>query len=227
MIAEAWIPFVVFGGFAAAFGLIALIAWQMRRKRRRELGEQADRLGLAFDPEKDEGLAVPFQNFGCFQTGRSRAAYNRMAGEWNGRPCVMFDYRYTTGHGKNRRTNRVSAVMLDTGRPLVPVAVRREHWFDRVKAWFGYEDIDFDEDPEFSKACHVSSPQPEAARAALGADLRDILRTGPDYRVETHGTRVVVCSRRRLKPADFAVAAEYAETILALLPPSQPPPPPR
>ena len=66
-----------------------------------------------------------------------------------------------------RRVLQRSAVAVELGVGLQPVLIRPERLADKALALVGFEDIDFDDLPEFSKAFYVNSPDRSAARRLI------------------------------------------------------------
>jgi len=103
-----------------------------------------------------------FPNFTCLQEGSNRYACNIMQGTDAGHGVCAFDYHYETysTDSKGNRTTyhyNFSVVIISTGLPLKPLSIRRETFFDKVGAFLGCEDINF-ESAEFSRAFFVKSP---------------------------------------------------------------------
>ncbi len=144
------------------------------KQRRLDLLALSGRLGLSFSQGHDMNHDEEFGHFELFSRGFGRSAYNTLSGEIviggvGGHPMrvKMGDYKYKTrqGSGKNRRTvtHRFSycIVMLPwVGMP--GVLIRKEGFFDKVGAAFGFDDIDF-ESSEFSKKYFVKSPNKKLA----------------------------------------------------------------
>jgi hypothetical protein len=112
--------------------------------------------------------------------GDFQAGINSITGSWRDRKIVFFDYRWISVHRyrfRNRwnwawnddaaeyhRTHSRSAVAIQLGVSLQPVLIRPERLVDKALALVGYEDIDFDQLPEFSSKFYVNSPDRVAAR---------------------------------------------------------------
>ena len=152
-------------GVVLLCGVAAYYAHQQAKKRLTALNLLANQLGLRFDPGANSRHDERFAQFAAFQVGANRAAYNTLSGTTgvggHQQPVVMGDFRYVveSGSGKNRRrvTHHLSYLLV--GVPFEPVPsllVRREHFFDKVTDFLGFDDIDF-ESVEFSRRFHVGS----------------------------------------------------------------------
>jgi len=203
--------FLVFGA-----AVIALASW-FGAKRRKELTRWAASRGLRFDPGRDSSFDDRYPEFGCLRRGHSRYALNTSEGTWNGRPMVAFDYRYVTGHGKNRSTHHFSAVIIEGGQPLKPLRIRSEGIFDRVTEFFGIDDIDF-ESAQFSREFHVKSQDKRWAYDVLHQGTMEFLLAAPRFSIQFDARHAIAWRNRRFDPATFEEAAGVITGILDRLP---------
>ncbi len=144
--------------------IVAIVVGSKRERERREaMRAYAARMGLRFtdrDDTSDERMAA----FPFFAAGHSRVGLNLMEGEATlGGVRMTFlggDYQYkvTTSNGKSTQTTTynmsfiaVTPVVLSVPEELT---VRAEGMFDKIGAFLGFDDIDF-ESSEFSKRFHV------------------------------------------------------------------------
>lgn len=135
------------------------------KKRRQEMAALAQQLGWTFDPRKNGAFDSQYSQFGVFNQGHSRFAYNTMHGdvEIDARRWQVsagdYHYRITSGSGKNRstRTYQFSYMIFHLPYLTVPdLKIRQEGVFDKLTAMLGWDDIDF-ESAEFSNRFHVTS----------------------------------------------------------------------
>lgn len=166
--------------------LIAVCAYYshlQQQKRIAELRAVAAENGWSFDPSKRHYHDSEYSQFGIFTRGHSRYAYNTMYGflevEDEAWPVVMGDYHYkiTSGSGKNRstRTYRMSYAIIEVPYAGVPtLTIRREHFFDKVAGFFGFDDIDF-ESAEFSDKFSVKSSDKKFAYDVIHPQMMEFL----------------------------------------------------
>jgi hypothetical protein len=167
-------PVAVFVLVAAAVMVFGVIA---ERRRRAELEEFARRLGFAFRPGAS-GDGRQCAGYTPFDTGRSRRASNLIEGTRGGVGWEAFDYRYTTGSGKNRRTHRWGVVVARVGLSLPRATLRPEGWFDAVAALAGFDDINF-ESEAFSRRYHVSGSDRQRIDGLIDARMMEYLLSLP------------------------------------------------
>lgn len=154
-----------------------------QQKRIAELSALAAEQGWRFDPGKNHYHDGQYSQFDIFTKGHSRYAYNTMHGtmekagdNW---PVVMGDYHYkvTSGSGKNRSTStyRMSYAIVQVPYVGVPdLAIREEHFFDKVAGFFGFDDIDF-ESAEFSDKFSVKSSNKKFAYDVVHPQMMQFL----------------------------------------------------
>lgn len=180
--------------FFVVAALIVAALW-FGAKRKKELSVWAANAGLTFSSRSDRTYDNRYPKFGCLHRGHSRSAYNIASGSWNGRSLEAFDYRYVTGHGKNRTTHTFSAIILESCLPLKPLQIRSENAFDKLTEFFGVDDIDF-ESAQFSREFHVKGPDKKWAYDVLHQRTMEFLLSNPKFSIE-FGTDHVICWRNR------------------------------
>lgn len=186
------------------------------RLRRKKLTAWASSRGLQLEQGHDRSFDERY-GFGCLRRGHSRFAYNVMHGELTGRAVTAFDYRYVTGHGKNRSTHSFSAVILGSTIRLKPLRIRAENVFDKVAEFFGADDIDF-ESSEFSRAFHVKGPDKRWAYDVLHQRTIEFLLSSPRFSIEMAEREMIVWRNGRFAPDRFDEAIRVAEGMLERLP---------
>ena len=198
MVLEIMIAVVVLGLLGVA---VALVVHERRRTDALEMA--AHDMGMAFEAKPS---AVPGEGFRLMTGGRQRRVRNLIRGTIEDLDVRLFDYAYTTGSGKNSRTHRQSVVLLRMPRGGVPEFIlTRETVFDRLGSALGYDDIDFDDDPEFSRRFKLKSDRETRAREVFDTELRRFMLTiDRSVSLEAKGSEVIVYRRsRRTRPAEI------------------------
>jgi len=202
--------------FLAVVAVIAVALW-FGAKRKKELAAWASAAGLAFSPSSDRSYDNRYPRFGCLHRGHSRSAYNIASGSWNDRHLEAFDYRYVTGHGKNRTTHTFSAIILASSLPLKPLRIRPENAFDKLTEFFGADDIDFESD-QFSREFHVKGPDKKWAFDVLHQRTMEFLLASPKFSVEFDSEHIVCWRNRKFDLQTRESAIAVVEGILDRLP---------
>jgi hypothetical protein len=178
--------------------LIVLVAvglyfgYLQAKKRREALAALAARLGFSLTREDPYDLASRLGAF--FPTlaqGSNRYAYNVMAGGRKGHAVHLFDYHHEThstdskGRTQTHHHHR-SFLSVYHDVDLGAMEVRPEHFFDRLKGFFGFDDIDF-ESAEFSKKYHVKGRDRELAYQVFHPRMIEYFLALDGFKVTTAG----------------------------------------
>ncbi|MDP6602057.1 MAG: hypothetical protein QGH76_07150 [Phycisphaerales bacterium] len=195
---------------------------QQAKKRRAALRNLASELGLRFWEDDDPTHDDRFSDFEMFCRGTSRAAYNTLSGEAavasRRQHVVMGDFRYTieTGSGKNRRrvTRRFSYVLVALPHEGAPeLVLRREHLFDRVAGFFGFDDIDF-ESVEFSKRFHVGSSNKRFAWDLIDPRMMEFLLAEESPAIDMKNDWVCVANDKVWSVEEFRARLDFVGRFL-------------
>jgi hypothetical protein len=127
-----------------------------------------------------------------------------MSGETNNVSVMISDYKYTTGSGKNSSTHtQTICIIKDPVLDLPVIYMRREHgFFDKLGEMFGGQDIDFADDPVFSKAFVLQGEEEERIKQVFTPELRSFLvdRSKEFSTFEAVKDSIMVSTGRYLKP---------------------------
>jgi hypothetical protein len=211
------VPFGILAILLAIFGSIAA------RKRREALQAWAAGHGLAFDPSNaydfDDRLG---REFSCLRTGDHRHANNIMQGRLDGRPVLAFDYHYET-HSTDSKGNRqthhhsFSAVAIGPPFPLKDLLIRHETLFDKIGAFVGGGDINF-ESAEFSRKYYVAATDRKWAYDVLHARAIEFLLGRPEFSIQFGEQWALAWNGSDFDAAGFEAAAGNLAGLFDLLP---------
>lgn len=197
-----------------------VLVWSFiqNQKRREALMAFAGRRGLNFDADDPFDIPEQYGAFALMQHGHGRRASNVLWGNIAGRGVLLFQYRYTTGSGKNQTTHHRVACLWGLPVPLTDMAIRPEGVFDRVTEWFGHNDIDF-ESSEFSRRYYVKGDDRREVYAVMAPRMMAfMLERGMEY-LEILGDDAMVYARKSdLTPERCRWLLDFAEGFDANLP---------
>jgi len=208
--------FLVFAGVAMYFGARAA------KKRREALTAWGNSHGMTFSQGRDGSLDERFPNFKRLQSGSNRYGHNFIEGDWQGHNFFGFDYHYetySTDSKGRRQTNHhhFSAIVFGSKVPLKYLVIRPEGMFDKVKDFFGYDDINF-ESAEFSKKFHVTAEDKKWAYDVLHARAMEFLLGKTRYTIQFDRNEVYIFRGGKFKPEQFDEAANIVHGLLSQLP---------
>lgn len=134
---------------------------------------------------------------------------------------VVGDFRYRTGGGKNRTTHRRTVCVVENDAMNVPHCYLRPErkLFDALGAMLGGQDIDFAEDPKFSRAYVLQGDEEESVRELFDADIRAWFAERKDrgFHFEAQGNALVFHTGNRLPPQRAPEHMDQALQIMKLL----------
>jgi hypothetical protein len=177
-----------------------VVAIQQERKRKRDLEQAATDLGLTYAPTISEADRAVFDRFPISQVGRGRAATNAIVADSGELRMVIFDYVYTTGGGKSKKTLRQSVVLASSSSLQLPqFSISPESFFHRIGDLFGFKDIDFDDDSEFSEAFLLKGPDEPAVREFFQSHRRAAFMKFKHISVQASAGSFVFFQARKLR----------------------------
>ncbi|MEW5742626.1 MAG: hypothetical protein AB1938_27160 [Myxococcota bacterium] len=217
-------PVLAIGGVIALIAIIAYLAWLYEKKRTEAMQRYAEQHGWAFEGY-GSGLEAQLGTFKLFNQGHSRRLSNAMRGVRDRVAVAVADYRYTTGSGKHSHTHHQTICTVRVPGMTLPhfFARRQVALFDAIGKMFGGQDINFEEDPAFSKAYVLQSQTGEESvrryfNERARAAFTELARKNPQ--VEGVGEVMLVHYGRRLKVEDLDGLVADAVNLARLWTPS-------
>jgi hypothetical protein len=158
------------------------------------------------------------QSFKLFNQGHSRRLTNLLRGSRDDVSISLCDYKYTVGYGKHQQVHLQTICVLRSPKLKLPhfFARRQVALFDFLGKMFGGQDVNFDEDPAFSKAFVLQSVGSEdELRRAFDHNVRAAFTAlaGKSLQAEGFNDTLLYHIGRRLKPEQIN---EVVDDALAL-----------
>jgi hypothetical protein len=127
---------------------------------------------------------------------------------------LFFDYSYTTGSGKNRRTHRFGVAML-AGAPqgLPAFELRPENFLDRLIEMAGFRDIDLPQFPVFSKAYRLTGEDAEGLTRVFSAGPAALLEGRGGLMMNGGAGRLTMMRKGYVSAADYPGFIEEARAV--------------
>lgn len=200
---EALIPILIFGTVVV---LIAGGIWwgsYLGKKRREAFESSAHEMGLSFYPHGKDDLMSSLAGFQLFSRGRARKMNNLVEGVTDEVRIAIFDYQYTTGSGRSQTTTAQTVAALQSPQLGCPdFSMRPESVFDRVGGMLGFQDIDFESHPEFSRLFVLKGSDEEAVRTMFTPSLLEYFESRPGISVEGFGQNMCFFRSGKKVPPD-------------------------
>lgn len=192
------LPLLFIGAIIVA---VYAIGRHFEKKRVADLKAFAEQRGFAFAETNQIIAAMPFSSL---LQGRKQEISAALTIMRNDVELTLFDHKYVTGHGKNRRVNKHTLVLVRTpGRYAPPFYARRQlAFFDTIGKMLGGQDINFPEDKHFSDAYVLQTSGDEGeVRRFMTPQLRGALSRLKDKKMsfEAINDTFLIDHNRRLK----------------------------
>ena len=167
----------------AALGLVAVGVWKVQRieqQRTEAIRAAATRLGWGFQPEVPYDAIPRLDRFELFDRGRNRTLRNLLTSPAGDPRAVVFDYTFVTGGGKSQQTHRQTVFYATSHQLELPAfSLRPENFLHRIGEIVGFQDIDLEAHPEFSRLFLLRGADEAAIRSALGDRVVAFLERRP------------------------------------------------
>ncbi len=181
----------------ATLGIVGVSLWASfvaDKRRNGELQTVAQTMGFGYSERcSDADLAGMGGVSHLFNSGHRRIGKRLLTGRVGDRACRILDYQYTTGSGKSAHVHRQTVLILDTaGAALPDFTLAPENVFHRLAEIFGYQDIDFDAFPDFSKHYLLRGKDEAAIRKAFTSEILTLLGGTTGWSIESAAGQLMV-----------------------------------
>jgi hypothetical protein len=196
---------------------IVVGVFQRRHAHRRAhaVAAWASSRGLSYRPGPDRKLAREYLEFAALSGGDDHVATNVCRGAIDGRETCVCDLAW-----KARRSDAetsLTAVLVKTDFPLIPLHIREERALERLGEAFGLSDINF-ESAAFSDRFHVTSADRKFAQDVIHPRMMEYLLANAAWPLELAGWHCLVWSSGRLAPAQLDAALALAQGVVERIP---------
>ena len=174
----------------------------LERKRKEGLATLAKELGLELNWHLPAAELARFNRFQIANKGRMPNSGTTIIADDGETRMAVFDYSYTTGHGKHKRSHLFSIAMCSSSKLSIPnMSIEPETWQSKIAEFVGYRDIEIEEDPSFSKRFSIQGDDPIAIRSFLNPERRAVITKFPNQLLAGQSdTLLVIRKYGRLKP---------------------------
>lgn len=215
---ESWVVItLVVIGIIVFLVIVFAIIKHLEKVRREALEKFATELSLDFHPFGHDELHSKVQGFKLFNSGHSRKMTNVILGETDLVNVAIFDYRYTTGSGKHQHTHHQTVVSMESKSLDIPsFTMRPESLLDWFGSALGFQDIDFDEHPQFSKMFVLKGENEAAIRNFFDMEILDFFAERKGITFEGFpGQFIYFKGGRTTKPDDMRTYLEEGYSVYA------------
>ena len=193
---------VAFFAFAGALMYWSYVA---NKKRIEGFAQEAEAMGLNFTQQPADSFMAHYGHFKLFNRGRRRGVSNLIEGDSGDVTLRIFDYKFTTGSGKQTRHLVQTIASLKSSQLNIPsLTIHPEGFLSRVGSKMGFQDIDFDSHPTFSKMFVLKGDNEEAIRNFLTPAALEYFEAHQGISLEASGDTLFFYNpNRRIKPEEI------------------------
>ena len=201
-----------------AIGIVAAIRYALRAGRGEALQKAAAGMKFTFQPQADPRLVDRLEHFHLFSQGRRKKITNVLQGRAGEIDVSIFDYRYVTGGGQHSRRWHQTVISFESDAMRLPsFTLRPENLFHKIGQVFGYQDIDFDSHPEFSKRYLLKAENESDVRHAFGTDVLSFYESDQKLSTEAAGRQLIhYRAAKRVPPNEIAEFIKRGVRVLTL-----------
>jgi len=198
---EQWVILFVSGILILVFFFFFYL-YRVSKKRREALAKFAQSRDLEFSKEEPHIRGVP--SFHLFKQGESSSFKNVIQGRLDGQDIKFFDYSFEINGGGETNTTQTQTVIVFNvkDKKLPAFELRPEYFYHKIGALVGYNDIDFQEDPQFSKKYLLKGKDEGAIRNLFHSQIRNYFLKNEKWCVEGDGQWLIVYKAGRTTRVD-------------------------
>ncbi len=205
-------------GTLGLIGTVVVIALKIEKKRSAALQAAAEHMKFTFSRKGDPDLLDRLKGLHLFSQGHSKKITNVLMGKAGALDVAVFDYAYTTGGGQSSQHWRQTVILFESDDMGLPkFTLRPENVFHKIGQVFGYQDIDFDSHPEFSKRYLLRGENEEEVRATFGVEARSFYESDLKLSTEAAGPQLIhYRSGKRVSPDQISEFIKQGVRVLTL-----------
>lgn len=148
-----------------------------------------------YEAAKQPNVLFLYQ-FLFFQTRKVNHLYNELRDKEEG--CKVFDIEYSEGASIAKEVVQTTVLFIDIDAVIPVFTLDREGLLEKVYHWAGYDDIDFQNHPDFSNRFYLHGEEKEAIKEFFTDELILFFESNPYYHIESSGTALLIKGKERL-----------------------------
>ena len=191
-----------------------------RQKRLRNLATEKD---FQFSSQVDWNTDY-FKKFHFFEIRPIERKYNSLKGSFRGisMSWEIADITFNEGQAFTAETFNTTLMVLKLNKKIPVFSMEKEgvlgKIFDRIMAFTGYKDIDFEMYPDFSKKFLLMGNNESEIRSFFTEEIIRFFENHQIYHIESNGNALLIFDKIKLARTDETIAfIDYGEKLAAIL----------
>ena len=190
-------------------------------QRSTALRSLAYKMGMEYYAEDDWRMISLMKDFRLFKRGRRKRITNilRSMDELMENKINIFDYQYRISTGNSSRTFKQTVFSIQSKQLGLPEFwMKPENFLHTIGTWLGFEDIDFEDYPEFSRQYFLKGKDEEYIRYTLNDSFLKFFTIERDWSVEGINYYLVLYKRKKLlSPREILYLYKKGMTVFNML----------
>ncbi len=154
-------------------------------KRTSQFQILANELNLNYSAETDSSIIKQLNDFTLFKNGHSKKITNILHSNELLDANYLFDYQYVISTGKTSHRFRQTVFFVNSKQLSLPQFIQKpETFFTNLLAFLGYQDIDFDQFPEYSEKFNLKGEFEEVIRFYFSEEVLGMLSRHKAFNME-------------------------------------------
>lgn len=198
----------------------SVVKLSQRQKRLRNLATEKD---YQFTPQVDWNT-TDLKKFHFFEIRPIEHKYNSVKGVFDPYKASweVADITFNEGQAFTAETFNMTMMVLNLNKKIPVFAMEKEgvlgNIFDKVVAFTGYKDINFEMYPEFSKKFLLMGNNESEIRSFFTDEVINFLENHQIYHIESNGEALFIFNKIKLARTDETIEfITYAEELASLL----------
>jgi len=206
--------------FFAIFGIAFFVGLYYEMRRHGALKELAEKLGLGFEKKSTLDTLKNIENLELFNSGYARRIKNKLFSSNSQMEEMIFGYEYVSGAGRNSSKSHQTVVYFHDSDLILPhFKLNPENIFHKIGDAFGYKDIDFDEQPAFSKKYFLKGQDERAIRKVFNTLVINWCMEHSGITIECNGNSLVIYHKsKRVSVKEMQSFFNDAKMLFKMLP---------
>ncbi len=188
---EFFFPVIAMLMIAATFVTVFSIKTKRNAQRREAMQNLSNTMAATYSQDDSYGLAQQLKGFDLFRRHRTKwfnngEINNVMRSTVGETEVFLFDYSYVVSTGKSSRRISQTVFFANDKKWYLPnFRMKPERWWHKLMSSMGMaQDIDFEENPEFSDKFWLKSDFESLVRQKFTPELQDFMLEKPPVNLE-------------------------------------------
>ena len=184
-------------------------------ERQHELQNLANEMNLDYFPVKSLSFNQ-YQGYSFNLQGKVKYTSNMISGTLEGHWIVYNEILVDTDLQTKSANNLIPAVSISLGSTVPKFTLEQEGFFDRIKSYAGFDDIDFDNYPNFSEQFLLKGEDENSIREYFKPELIELIENNPNYHIENNGAMVLIYPfSKKIDLVEIRALLDFARNFIA------------